>query len=72
MTSYSPLFDPEKDGPVYFRDLTHARDRARARLTEEGQANIHDRDEMIGAAYSLAHVLAGLLDALDAEEGRTP
>ncbi|MFC8494733.1 hypothetical protein ACFUJU_28855 [Streptomyces sp. NPDC057235] len=72
MSSYSPLFDPEKDGPVYVRDLAHARERARAVHAEKGRANIHDRDEMIGAAYSLAHVLAGLLDALDAEEGRTP
>ncbi|MFC8176546.1 hypothetical protein [Streptomyces sp. NPDC057325] len=72
MSSYSPLFDPEKDGPVYVRDLDYARDRARAVLAEKGRANLHDQDEMIQAAYGLAYALAGLLDALDAEEGRTP
>ncbi|MEU8519081.1 hypothetical protein [Streptomyces sp. NPDC048577] len=70
MTSYTPLFDPAKDGPVYFRDLAHARERARATLAEKGRANLHDRDEMIRAAYGLAHVLAGLLDALDEEAGQ--
>lgn len=65
MTGYSPLFDPAKDGPVWTRDLAHARDRARATLTEKSRANLHDRDEMIRAAYGLAHVLAGLLDAID-------
>lgn len=70
MGGYSPLFDPEKDGPVWSRDLAHARKRARATLTEKGQANLHDRDEMIRAAYGLAHVLAGLLDALDKETDR--
>ncbi|MFE5898044.1 hypothetical protein ACFQ67_11565 [Streptomyces sp. NPDC056488] len=71
MSGYSPLFDPEKDGPVYFRDLAHARERARAALAEKGRANLHDRDELIRAGYGLAYVLAGLLDALDAEEGRS-
>ena len=70
MGGYSPLFDPEKDGPVYSRDLAHALERARAVLAEKGKANIHDSDEMIRAAYGLAHVLAGLLDALDKEAGR--
>ncbi|WP_328488247.1 hypothetical protein [Streptomyces zaomyceticus] len=55
---------------MWSRDLAHARKRARATLTEKGQANLHDRDEMIRAAYGLAHVLAGLLDALDKETGR--
>ena len=68
--SYSPLFDPEKDGPVYSRDLAHALERARDTLAEKGQANLHDRDEMIRAAYGLAHTLAALLDALDKEAGR--
>lgn len=70
MSGYDPLFDPKKDGPVYFRDLAHARERARATLDEKGRANIHDKDEMIRAAYGLAHVLAGLLDALDADQAR--
>ena len=70
MSGYSPLFDPEKDGPACSRDLGHARERARATLAEKGKANIHDRDEMIRAAYGLAHVLAGLLDALDKEADR--
>ncbi|MFC8274914.1 hypothetical protein ACFUJR_20725 [Streptomyces sp. NPDC057271] len=70
MSTHSPLFDPEKDGPVYFRDLIHARDRARAVLAEKGKANLHDGDEMIRAAYGLAYVLAGLLDALDLEADR--
>ena len=70
MSSYAPVFDPEKDGPVYFRDLGHALERARAVLAEKGRANIHDKDEMIRAAYGLAHVLAGLLDALDATQAR--
>ncbi|MFE5296420.1 hypothetical protein [Streptomyces sp. NPDC056632] len=70
MSAYSPLFDPEKDGPVWSRDLAHALERARATLAEKGRANIHDRDELIRAAYGLAHVLAGLLDALDEEAGR--
>ena len=70
MGDYSPLFDPEKDGPVYSRDLAHALERARTTLTEKGRANLHDGNEMIRAAYGLAHVLAGLLDALDKEADR--
>lgn len=70
MSGYSPLFDPEKDGPVLSLGLGHARDRARATLAEKGRANLHDRDEMIRAAYGLAHVLAGLLDALDKAESQ--
>ncbi|HEY9409923.1 MAG TPA: hypothetical protein VIP77_10130 [Jiangellaceae bacterium] len=70
MSSYDPVFDPEKDGPVYFRDLDHALERARVVLAEKGRANIHDKDEMIRAAYGLAYVLAGLLDALDKEAGK--
>ncbi|MFI1937723.1 hypothetical protein ACH44C_11055 [Streptomyces purpureus] len=70
MSGYSPLFDPEKDGPVWSRDLAHARERARDTLADKGRANIHDKDELIRAAYGLAHVLAGLLDALDKEAGR--
>ncbi|MFC8273777.1 hypothetical protein ACFUJR_14890 [Streptomyces sp. NPDC057271] len=68
--SVTPLFDPEKDGPVWSRDLDHARDRARAVLAEKGRANLHDGDEMIRAAYGLAYVLAGLLDAIDADQAR--
>ncbi|MEU3045107.1 hypothetical protein ABZ705_01030 [Streptomyces sp. NPDC006984] len=70
MTSYSPLFDPAKDGPVFTRDVARARERARETLAEKGRANIHSQDEMIQAAYGLAHVLAGLLNALDEEAGR--
>ena len=70
MSSYDPVFDPEKDGPVCSRDLAHALERARATLIEKGRANLHDKDEMIRAAYGLAHVLAGLLDALDKEAGK--
>ncbi|MGW3114441.1 hypothetical protein [Streptomyces sp. NPDC001091] len=38
-------------------------------LAEKGQANIHDRDAMIRAAYGLHYVLLDLLAALDAERG---
>ncbi|MGW0032100.1 hypothetical protein ACWDXD_20020 [Streptomyces sp. NPDC003314] len=67
---FSPLYDPEKDGVGYTLSRDEAEKRARETLAEKGQANIHDRDELIRAAYGLAHVLAGLLDALDADRAR--
>ena len=69
MTSYDPLFDPEKDAHVGVPKLQQAIDRARKVLDEKSQANIHDRDAMIGAAYGLHYVLHDLLAAIEAERG---
>ncbi|MBB4984998.1 hypothetical protein [Streptomyces nymphaeiformis] len=68
--SFSPLFDPDRDGLGYIPPLDQAIERARETLAEKGSANLHDGDEMIRAAYGLAHVLASLLDALDADRAR--
>jgi hypothetical protein len=68
--SYDPLFDPEKDGPVLAPSLDRAIDKARKVADEKAAANIHDRDEMIRAAYGLHYVLRDLLAALDKEAGR--
>ncbi|MET9728444.1 hypothetical protein [Streptomyces zaomyceticus] len=70
MAGSSPLFNPDRDGLGYIMPLDTAIRRARETLAEKGRANLHDRDEMIRAAYSLAHVLAALLDALDANQAR--
>lgn len=67
--SYNPLYDPARDAHVGAPPLQRAIDRAREVLDEKGQANIHDRDAMIRAAYGLHHVLYDLLAALDAERG---
>ncbi|WP_432027435.1 hypothetical protein [Streptomyces sp. 1222.5] len=67
--SYDPLHDPEKDAHVVVPALQQAIDRARKVLDEKAPANIHDRDEMIRAAYGLHYVLHDLLAALDAERG---
>ncbi|KOG58438.1 hypothetical protein ADK77_44205 [Streptomyces antibioticus] len=69
MTTYDPLYDPQKDVHVVVPSLEQAIDRARKVLAEKGQANIHDRDEMIRAATGLHYVLHDLLAALDAERG---
>jgi hypothetical protein len=68
--SVTSLFDPDRDGLGYVMPLDSAIQRARETLAEKGQANLHDRDEMIRAAYGLAHVLASLLAALDADQAR--
>ncbi|MET9762090.1 hypothetical protein ABZ016_24040 [Streptomyces sp. NPDC006372] len=68
-TSYDPLFDLERDAHVVVPSLEHAIDRARKILDEKAKANIHDRDEMIRAAYGPHYVLHDLLAALDAERG---
>lgn len=67
--SYSPLQDPESEVRVIAPPLDRAIARAREVLDEKGRANIHDKDEMIRAAYGLAYVLHDLLAALDAERG---
>lgn len=72
MSSYDPLFDPEAERHVIIPPLTTAIARAREVLAEKGRANIHDRDEMIRAAYGLHYVLHNLLAALDAEDGERP
>jgi hypothetical protein len=69
VTSYDPLHDPEKDAHVAVPPLEQAIDRARKVLAEKSRANIHDRDAMIRAAYSLHYVLHDLLAALDNERG---
>lgn len=69
MSSYHPLYDPEKDVHVGVPALHQAIDRARKVLAEKTPANIHDQDEMIRAAYGLHYVLTDLLAALDAERG---
>jgi len=68
-TSYDPLHDPEKDAHVVVPPLARAIDRARQVLAEKAEANIHDQDAMIRAAYGLHYVLHDLLAALDAERG---
>jgi len=67
--SYNPLYDPEKDAHPVAPSLERAIARARKVLDEKGQANLHDQDEMIRAAYGLHYVLHDLLAALDAERG---
>ncbi|WUC42302.1 hypothetical protein OG692_10485 [Streptomyces cellulosae] len=67
--SYNPLVDPESDAPIIAQPLATAIARAREVLAEKGQANLHDRDEMIRAAYGLHHALHVLLAAIDAERG---
>jgi hypothetical protein len=69
VSDYDPLHDPEKDAHVPVPPLQQAIDRARKVLAEKSQANIHDRDAMIRAAYGLHYVLHDLLAALDAERG---
>ncbi|MEH0553409.1 hypothetical protein [Streptomyces sp. B21-101] len=72
MTSYNPLFDPERDGPVIAPPLERAIEKGRRVRDEKAAANIHDRDEMIRAAVGLYYVLADLLAAFDAERGEQP
>jgi hypothetical protein len=67
--SHTPLYDPKNDVHAVPPPLHEALDRARKVLDEKGQANIHDRDEMIRAAYGLHYVLHDLLAALDAQRG---
>lgn len=69
MTSYNPLHDPEKGAHTVVPALEQAIDRARKVLAEKTPANIHDKDEMIRAAYGLHYVLTDLLAALDAKRG---
>jgi hypothetical protein len=69
VTSYDRLHDPEKDAHAFVPSLEQAIDRAREVLAEKTQANIHDPDEMIRAAYGLHYVLHDLLAALDAKRG---
>lgn len=66
--SHTPLHDPKDDVHGLVPPLQEALDRARKVLDEKGQANIHDRDEMIRAAYGLHYVLHDLLAALDRAE----
>jgi hypothetical protein len=70
VSSYSPLCDPESEVRVIAPSLDRAIAQAREVLDEKGRANIHDRDEMIRAAYGLHFVLRDLLAALDAEGAR--
>lgn len=65
MSSHDPLYDPKSDVHALVPPLREAIDRAQKILDEKSQANIHDRDEMIRAAYGLHHVLHDLLAALD-------
>jgi hypothetical protein len=69
VTSYNPLYDPEKDAHPVVPALEQAIDRARTVLAEKAPANIHDPDEMIRAAYGLHYVLHDLLAAFDAKRG---
>lgn len=68
--SYTPLYDPERDGHPIVTPLDRARKTAREVLDEKAAANIHNRDDMIRAAVGLEHVLRGLLAALDKEADR--
>lgn len=69
-TSYTPLFDPEKDGRAYVEPVDAALRRAREVLEEKATANIHDKDEMLRAAVGLEMRLRALVAALDKEAGR--
>ena len=68
-TSYTPLHNSETEAHVLVPPLKQAIDQAREVLAEKAQANIHDQDAMIRAAYGLHYVLHDLLAALDAERG---
>jgi hypothetical protein len=72
VNSYDPLHAAERDEHFGVPSLQQAIDRARKVLDEKSAANIHDRDEMIRAAYGLHYVLHDLLAALDAERGEQP
>ncbi len=72
MSTYTPLHDPQSDMHFGVPSLEQAIDRARKVLAEKAQANIHDKDAMIRAAYGLHYVLHDLLAALDAERGEQP
>jgi hypothetical protein len=68
-TSYNPLYNPETDAHPVVPALEQAIGRARKVVAEKSQANIHDQDAMIRAAYGLHYVLHDLLAAIDAERG---
>ncbi|WP_411078490.1 hypothetical protein [Streptomyces sp. cmx-10-25] len=68
-TSYTPLFTPETDAHLSVPTLEQAITGARKVLAEKAQANIHDQDAMIRAAYGLHYALYDLLAAIDAERG---
>lgn len=70
-TSYTPLHNPETEAHGVVPSLQRAIDEARKVLHEKARANIHDKDEMIRAAYGLHYVLHDLLAALDAELGES-
>jgi hypothetical protein len=72
MAAYNPLYDPEADAHVVVPPLETAIARARKVLAEKSEANIHDQDEMIRAAYGLHYVLLDLLAALDSDRGERP
>jgi hypothetical protein len=72
MASHNPLYDPAADARVVVPPLETAIARARKVLAEKSEANIHDRDAMIRAAYGLHHVLLDLLAALDSDRGERP
>ncbi|TRV81747.1 hypothetical protein FKN01_00045 [Streptomyces sp. 130] len=69
-TSYTALYDAERDGSPYVPPLANALRLARATLAEKAAANIHDHDEMLRAAVSLEARLRALVAALDKEAGR--
>ncbi|MBT2425252.1 hypothetical protein J7F02_06010 [Streptomyces sp. ISL-112] len=66
-TSYTALYDPEKDALGYVPPLATVLDRAREVLEEKATANIHDHTEMLRAAVSLEMRLRQLVAALEAE-----
>ncbi|MEU3204274.1 hypothetical protein ABZ702_10390 [Streptomyces cyaneofuscatus] len=65
-TSYTALYDPEKDGLGDVPPLSTALARARKVLEEKATANIHDHDDMIRAAVGLEMRLRQLVAALEA------
>lgn len=68
--SYTPLYDPKRDGAPIALPVVYTLATARKVLDEKSRANIHSQDEMIRAATALDHVLRDLLAALDKEAGR--
>ena len=69
---YDPLHNPAIDTGMWVPPVDTARRVARTLLDKQASANIHVPEEMLNAAIGLEIALRDLLNALDAEEGRTP
>lgn len=72
IASYTPLHNPSVPRGPWVPPVDVARRVARAALDQHASTNTHDADQLFRAAVALEITLRDLLDALDAEEGRTP